>query len=186
MKYRRLIPLSLVIALTAIFLLLFKVGFPRHRAVSLTVFLLSWIPLIYSYRLNRRRFRARSEHVRRKTRPLVPHAIAAIVILSMGYVIWVLLPMSIETNLVGTLFLFMPFCIFALVVSWEWVLNSWTGLEGSPDPGGLPRYPIKTMVLVSFALLILQGVAEVIRQIAILRGHDVVEEEVAPIVGEGV
>jgi len=89
-------------------------------------------------------------------------------------------------NLVGTLFLFMPFCIFALVVSWEWVLNSWTGLEGSPDPGGLPRYPIKTMVLVSFALLILQGVAEVIRQIAILRGHDVDEEEVAPIVGEGV
>jgi TRAP-type mannitol/chloroaromatic compound transport system permease small subunit len=44
-------------------------------------------------------------------------------------------------------------------------------LEGSPDPGGLPRYPIKTMLLVSFALLWLQGIAEVIRCIATLRGR---------------
>ena len=39
-----------------------------------------------------------------------------------------------------------------------------------PTPGGLARYPIKTMILVAFGLLILQGISQVIRQVAILRG----------------
>jgi TRAP-type mannitol/chloroaromatic compound transport system permease small subunit len=44
-------------------------------------------------------------------------------------------------------------------------------MEGSPDRGGLPRYPIKTVILVAFLLLAFQGVAEVIRRIAFLRGR---------------
>ena len=56
------------------------------------------------------------------------------------------------------------------MLAWPSVLNSWAVLETSPDPGGLPRYPLKTMILVSFALLILQGVAQAIRQVAILAG----------------
>jgi TRAP-type mannitol/chloroaromatic compound transport system permease small subunit len=41
------------------------------------------------------------------------------------------------------------------------VRNSWTVWEQSPDPGGLPRYPIKSMILVGFALLLLQALVEV-------------------------
>jgi TRAP-type mannitol/chloroaromatic compound transport system permease small subunit len=41
----------------------------------------------------------------------------------------------------------------------------------SPDPGGLPRYPLKTMTLVGFGLLLLQGIAEIIKNWAILTGH---------------
>ena len=37
-----------------------------------------------------------------------------------------------------------------LWVSWGPVVRSWTILETSADPGGLPRYPIKTVILVSF------------------------------------
>lgn len=75
-------------------------------------------------------------------------------------------------DLIGTLVLLLPFSFFVLWVSWPTVLNSWTVLEGSPDPGGLPRYPIKSMILVAFALLALQGIAEVVRRIGMLRSGD--------------
>lgn len=73
-------------------------------------------------------------------------------------------------DLLGTLFLLLPFSVFGLFVSWPSVRNSWAVHEVSPDPGGLARYPIKTAILVAFFLLILQGISVVIRQVAILRG----------------
>jgi len=44
--------------------------------------------------------------------------------------------------------------------------------EVSPDADGLPRAPIKTMVIVAFVALLLQSIAEYIKLIAILRGDD--------------
>lgn len=44
--------------------------------------------------------------------------------------------------------------------------------EVSPDADGLPRAPIKTMVLVAFVSLLLQAIVEYIKLIAILRGDD--------------
>jgi len=73
-------------------------------------------------------------------------------------------------DLVGGLLFLLPFCVFALWVSWPSVSNSWSVWEQSPDPGGLPRWPIKTMILVSFVLLFLQGISEVIKRIRVLRG----------------
>jgi TRAP-type mannitol/chloroaromatic compound transport system permease small subunit len=52
------------------------------------------------------------------------------------------------------------------------VRNTWAVLEQSPDPGGLPRYPIKTVIPIAFLLLIVQGIALTIRQVAVLRDHD--------------
>lgn len=72
-------------------------------------------------------------------------------------------------DLIGTLLVLLPFSALVLWLSWPAVRNSWRIAEGSPDPGGLPRYPIKSMILVAFFLLVLQGVALVIRKIAVLR-----------------
>jgi TRAP-type mannitol/chloroaromatic compound transport system permease small subunit len=71
-------------------------------------------------------------------------------------------------NLAGTVLFLMPFCVVMLWVTWPAVQTSWQLLEQSPDPGGLPRYPIKAVVLVAFALLLLQGVAMAIKQVAVL------------------
>jgi len=71
-------------------------------------------------------------------------------------------------DLIGGLTLLLPFSIFALWVSWPSVRNSWQVREISPDPGGLARYPIKTVILVAFVLLILQGLSEVLKQVVIL------------------
>ena len=73
--------------------------------------------------------------------------------------------------MLGTVLLLVPFCAFALWVSTPSVVSSWQVLEGSPDPGGLPRYPIKTLVPVAFALLLAQGFARAVLHVAELRGE---------------
>ena len=83
-------------------------------------------------------------------------------------------------NLLGTVLFLMPFCAVILFYSWDVVVSSWINREMSPDPGGLPRYPIKAMILVSFGLLLLQGVADVIKNGAILTGRLRVEAIAPP------
>ena len=72
-------------------------------------------------------------------------------------------------NLLGTVLFLLPFCGLMLWVSWGWVVNSWVVREVSPDPDGLPRYPLKAMLPVAFVLLALQGCSFLIHQIARLR-----------------
>jgi TRAP-type mannitol/chloroaromatic compound transport system permease small subunit len=80
-------------------------------------------------------------------------------------------------NLLGTVLFLIPFCVLMLWTSWSTGADSWRLREMSPDPGGLPRYPIKTAIPIAFALLCIQGGAILIRQIAVLRGHAAAEEE---------
>lgn len=74
-------------------------------------------------------------------------------------------------NLVGTLLFQIPFCILILIYSWQFVSFSWATWEVSPDPDGLPVYPIKTMILVGFTTMLLQGISEVLKNLLILTGH---------------
>lgn len=75
-------------------------------------------------------------------------------------------------DLVGSMVFLLPFCVFALVVSAPSVAASWAVWEASPDPGGLPRWPIKSAILVGFGLLFLQGVAQVIHTVDALRSQE--------------
>lgn len=73
-------------------------------------------------------------------------------------------------DLLGTVLFLLPFSVFMLAASWPSVAASWRVRELSPDPGGLPRYPIKAVILVAFVLLIAQGVAEAAKRVRVLRG----------------
>lgn len=73
-------------------------------------------------------------------------------------------------DLVGGVLLLLPFCAFAIWSSTDFVLDSWSQREMSSDPGGLPRYPLKTVVPIAFFLVGLQGISEVIKRLAIIRG----------------
>jgi TRAP-type mannitol/chloroaromatic compound transport system permease small subunit len=83
-------------------------------------------------------------------------------------------------DLIGHLVALLPFCLLALAVTTNPVLLSWGRLPGggwgawelSPDPNGLPRAPIKSMILLTFLSLLLQAMAETIRLVAMLRGVD--------------
>ena len=73
-------------------------------------------------------------------------------------------------DLFGTIFFLIPFCLFVLYFSVDYVARSWSVLESSPNPGGLPRYPIKSVILLGFSMLLLQGISEIIKRVAWLRG----------------
>jgi len=73
-------------------------------------------------------------------------------------------------DVAGAVLFLIPFCILMIWSSWDWVMNSWEVLEGSPDPGGLPRYPLKTIIPIAFVLLILQGFSEIVKALATIKG----------------
>jgi TRAP-type mannitol/chloroaromatic compound transport system permease small subunit len=67
-------------------------------------------------------------------------------------------------NIIGTLCLLLPFCTIVLITTWPFVENAYFYNEGSPDPGGLPyRFILKGSLLLAFTLLLLQGIAELLR-----------------------
>lgn len=75
-------------------------------------------------------------------------------------------------NVLGTVCFLIPFCVVVLVSSWPFVYNAWLFSETSPDPGGLAhRFLIKSALLVGFGLLLLQGIAEFIRNLNIVLGQ---------------
>ena len=74
-------------------------------------------------------------------------------------------------DLAGTVLFLMPFCAAALWFSLPSVLNSWQVREISPDPGGLPRYPLKLVLPAALVMIALQGHAMATRQLDILRGR---------------
>jgi TRAP-type mannitol/chloroaromatic compound transport system permease small subunit len=82
-------------------------------------------------------------------------------------------------NLLGTLLFLLPFCLLGLWVAWNPLLSAWRLGEMSPDPGGLPRVPLRVAVVLMFVLLGLQGIAQAIKYIAVLRGDAAVAAELS-------
>lgn len=71
----------------------------------------------------------------------------------------------------GTLFFLIPFCVLIIASSWHFVMNSFDMGEGSPDAGGLPyRFLLKSAIPLGFALLLLQGIANMLRSLIFLFG----------------
>lgn len=63
-------------------------------------------------------------------------------------------------NLLGNLLLLAPFCVFILIISYDYVAASWQIKEASPETGGLPYiYLLKTVIPAMAILLLLQAVA---------------------------
>jgi TRAP-type mannitol/chloroaromatic compound transport system permease small subunit len=74
-------------------------------------------------------------------------------------------------DIVGVALFLWPFCALTIYFSQRYVANSWRALEVSPNAGGLARYPIKTLIVVAFALLMVQGLSQLIKHAAFLRGR---------------
>ena len=84
-------------------------------------------------------------------------------------------------NLIGVIFFLLPGCILVIITSLNFVHNSWSVMEGSPDPGGIPfRFIVKGTIPVGFSLLCLQGISLGIHSLLQLLGiEDVTEEKSA-------
>jgi TRAP-type mannitol/chloroaromatic compound transport system permease small subunit len=61
---------------------------------------------------------------------------------------------------------FFPSVLLVIYTAWPFVRASWSVWEGSPDPGGLPlRWLLKSVIIVGFVLLGIQGVSEMIKSL---------------------
>jgi TRAP-type mannitol/chloroaromatic compound transport system permease small subunit len=73
-------------------------------------------------------------------------------------------------DVVGTVLFLMPMAVIIAWLSIPMVVNSYHIQEHSSDAGGLLRWPIKIMIPLGFALLALQGIAEIIKNAAVAGG----------------
>ena len=75
-------------------------------------------------------------------------------------------------ELLGTLLLLVPFCLFIIIYSWNYVSLSWELLEGSREAGGLPAlFILKTTIPVMALLVMLQGISQALRSLLLLQGQ---------------
>jgi TRAP-type mannitol/chloroaromatic compound transport system permease small subunit len=74
----------------------------------------------------------------------------------------------------GILFL-IPVCLMLAALSWPFFMQSFLVNETSNNAGGLLRWPIKLVLPVGFGLLALQGISEVIKRLAALKGYVVID-----------
>src|SRR6202020_1332799 len=74
-------------------------------------------------------------------------------------------------DLIGTLFFLIPACLLLAYLSWPFFMQAYAVGEMSGNAGGLVRWPIKFVIPSGFVMLALQGVSEVIKRIAALRGE---------------
>ena len=68
-----------------------------------------------------------------------------------------------------TLFL-LPVTAVVLVTSWPFFVRAWLQNEQSSNAGGLPQWPAKALIPIAFAILLVQGLSEIVKRLAIMRG----------------
>jgi TRAP-type mannitol/chloroaromatic compound transport system permease small subunit len=73
-------------------------------------------------------------------------------------------------DLVGGAVFLLPMCLVMIWFTWPWFVQSWTLNESSSNAGGLIRWPVILLLPVGFTLILLQGLSEMIKRAAALRG----------------
>ena len=74
---------------------------------------------------------------------------------------------------VAYLVFFFPSCLMVVYTSWPFVRNSWSVWESSPDPGGIPaRWALKSVIIIGFVILMIQGLSELIKRFYVARGWE--------------
>ena len=73
-------------------------------------------------------------------------------------------------DLVGHALFLLPLSLLMAVTGLPFFTRSYQINEQSMNAGGLPQWPAKSLVFIGFSLLFLQGISELIKRIAIMRG----------------
>ena len=72
-------------------------------------------------------------------------------------------------DVIGHALFRMPLAIVMIVTSIPFFYRSIAINEQSGNAGGLPQWPSKSLVLIGFTLLLIQGISELIKRIAVMR-----------------
>ncbi|HZF76626.1 MAG TPA: TRAP transporter small permease subunit [Acetobacteraceae bacterium] len=83
--------------------------------------------------------------------------------------------LRIWVDVLGITFFLLPAMALLAWMTWPLFVESWVRAEVSSSPGGLIRWPAKILLPLGFALMTLQGLSELIKRVALLRGIRVPE-----------
>jgi TRAP-type mannitol/chloroaromatic compound transport system permease small subunit len=83
-----------------------------------------------------------------------------------------LLPKGLRNwiDVIGHAFFLMPLCIIMVVTGIPFFWRSWLIGEQSGNAGGLPQWPSKSLLMIAFALLLVQAISELIKRLSVMRG----------------
>jgi TRAP-type mannitol/chloroaromatic compound transport system permease small subunit len=73
-------------------------------------------------------------------------------------------------DVIGHLFFLLPLTVVMVITGVPFFQRSFQINEQSGNAGGLPQWPAKSLIMIGFAFLFVQGVSELIKRIAIMRG----------------
>ena len=82
------------------------------------------------------------------------------------------LPLRVRSriDMFGHLFFLVPMCVILLWTSIPFFFVSFHQNEQSFSAGGLPQWPAKSLIMIGFALLLVQAFSEIIKRAAVMRG----------------
>ena len=73
-------------------------------------------------------------------------------------------------DVIGHVFFLLPLTVVMIITGVPFFLRSFYINEQSGNAGGLPQWPAKALIMIAFAFLLVQGVSELIKRIAVMRG----------------
>ena len=73
-------------------------------------------------------------------------------------------------DVLGHVAFLMPLCIVMIITGGPFFMRSVEINEQSGNAGGLPQWPAKSLIIIGFTLLLVQGISELIKRIAVMRG----------------
>jgi len=73
-------------------------------------------------------------------------------------------------DVIGHVFFLMPLCVVMVITGVPFFWRSMHINEQSGNAGGLPQWPAKSLIMIGFAFLLAQGISELIKRIAVMRG----------------
>jgi TRAP-type mannitol/chloroaromatic compound transport system permease small subunit len=82
-----------------------------------------------------------------------------------------MLPKQVRNTIdvIGHAFFLLPLCVVMILTGVPFFLVSWGQNEQSLNAGGLPQWPAKGLIMVAFAMLLIQGLSELVKRIAVMR-----------------
>jgi TRAP-type mannitol/chloroaromatic compound transport system permease small subunit len=82
-----------------------------------------------------------------------------------------LLPKRVRNiiDVIGHAFFLLPLCVVMIITGAPFFFKSFEINEQSWNSGGLPQWPAKSLIMIGFGLLLIQGLSELVKRIAVMR-----------------
>jgi len=79
-------------------------------------------------------------------------------------------PVRNSIELIGAVVFLAPLCIIMIITGGPFFMRSVEINEQSGNAGGLPQWPAKSLIIIGFTMLLVQGISELIKRVAVMRG----------------